>query len=439
MPAKRPDPVSLLEEQSRTRIPELVPVRHGRMMASPFAFYRGNAVGMATDLGAAPVSGLGVQLCGDAHLSNFGLFGSPERRLLFDLNDFDESTAGPWEWDVKRLAVSLVVAGRANGFSRKERRNSVLATVRRYRDALAEFASGRVLDVWYAHADFEEIRDLQRKKLSSSRRRAVDRTVLKARSSGSGKAFAKLAGITAEGARIKADPPLVTPIADLLSAAGRAEFEARLTELLGGYRRTLAPERRALFDQFEFVDLARKVVGVGSVGMRCWIVLLRGRDDSDPLFLQVKEAGPSVLKAHVPATLRRRSAPRNDGERVVTAQRLMQAASDIFLGWHRTEDLDGVTRDYYVRQLRDMKGAAAVDRMDPRAMTMYGQLCGWTLARAHSRSGDPIALAAYLGDDDSFPAAMAAYAESYADLNERDYDAFVDAVRSGRLQALHGI
>jgi uncharacterized protein (DUF2252 family) len=439
LPADRPDPVSLLEEQARSRVPELVPVRHGRMMVSPFTFFRGNALGMATDLGAAPVSGLGAQLCGDAHLSNFGLFGSPERRLLFDINDFDETLAGPWEWDVKRLAASLVVAGRGNGFSRKERRKCVLETVRRYRDASAEFGTMRNLDVWYARADIDEVEEALRNKMSASRRKNVDQALLKARGSGSIKAFAKLAEMTDDGVRIKADPPLVVPIADLLPEIGREELETEVKDLLNLYRRTLSSERRALFDEFEFVDMARKVVGVGSVGTQCWIVLLRGRDDGDPLFLQVKEAGPSVLKAKVPTVLRQRSAPRNEGERVVVGQRLMQAASDIFLGWQRLEGIDGQVRDFYVRQLRDMKGSAVVERMDPHGMTMYGQLCGWTLARAHACSGDRIALATYLNSDDAFPEAMVEYAESYADVNERDYLAFLDAIESGRLQAESGL
>ncbi|TCO20441.1 uncharacterized protein (DUF2252 family) [Kribbella steppae] len=439
LPPNRPDPVSLIEEQARSRIPELVPVRHGRMMLSPFTFFRGNARGMAIDLGAGPVSGLGAQLCGDAHLSNFGLFGSPERRLLFDINDFDETTAGPWEWDVKRLAASLSVAGRGNGFSRKERRKCVLETVRRYRDASAEFGTMRTLDVWYARADIEEVQEALQNKMSSSRRKNVDQALLKARGSGNLKAYSKLTELTDDGVRIKADPPLLVPIGDILPDAGREELETGIKELLTLYRRTLSNERRALFDEFEFVDMARKVVGVGSVGTRCWIVLLRGRDDGDPLFLQVKEAGRSVLRRHVPMALRQRSAPRNEGERVVVGQRLMQAASDIFLGWQRVEGIDGQVRDFYVRQLRDMKGSAVVEKQDPRGMTMYGQLCGWTLARAHARTGDRIALATYLNSDDAFPEAMVEYAEAYADQNERDYQAFVDAINSGRLQAESGL
>lgn len=438
LPSDRPDPVALLEEQARSRVPELVPVRHGRMMMSPFAFFRGNALGMATDLGAAPVSGLGVQLCGDAHLSNFGVFASPERRLLFDINDFDETIAGPWEWDVKRLAASLTVAGRGNGFSRKERRTCVLETVRRYRDASADFGTMRTLDVWYARADVDEVEQTLRNKLSSSRRKTIDQNLLKARGSGSLKAFTKLAEITDDGVRIKADPPLIVPIADLLPDTGREELETAIRGLMNLYRRSLPNERRMLLDQFEFVDMAWNVIGVGSVGTRCWIVLLRGRDDGDPLFLQVKEAGPSVLKSKVPTVLRRRPAHRNAGERVVVGQRLMQAASDIFLGWQRVEGIDGQTRDFYVRQLRDLRGAV-VEKMDPRGMTMHGRLCGWTLARAHAISGDRIALTAYLNSDDAFPEAMVEYAEAYADQNERDYQVFLDAIKSGRLEAESGL
>ncbi len=439
LPADRPDPVSLMEQQAQTRVPELVPVRHGRMMVSPFTFYRGNAKGMAIDLAATPVSGLGVQMCGDAHLSNFGLFASPERRLLFDVNDFDETIAGPWEWDVKRLAASIVVAGRGNGFARKDRRKSVLAAVRRYRDAMAEFAGMGALDVWYARAEVDEVMALIQSRLSATRRKNLDKTLAKARSSDRLKAFAKLTENVDGQVRIKADPPLMVPIADLLPDAARADLADEIRGVLNRYRRTLANDRRALLDQFEFVDLARKVVGVGSVGTRCWIVLLRGRDDTDPLFLQVKEAQTSVLKPHVPPAMRPRYTPRNEGERVVGGQRLMQAASDIFLGWDRLAGLDGRQRDFYVRQLRDMKGSAVVERLDPEAMGMYGMLCGWTLARAHARSGDPIAISAYLGDDDDFPKAIAAYAELYADQTERDHTAFLEGIRDGRLEAESGL
>ncbi|MEU8225591.1 DUF2252 domain-containing protein [Kribbella sp. NPDC048915] len=434
LPAERRDPVVLLEEQARSRLPELVPVRHGRMTMSPYAFFCGNAVGMATDLAVAPVSGLGVQLCGDAHLSNFGVFAAPERRLLFDINDFDETVSGPWEWDIKRLAASLAIAGRCNGFSRKERRKCVLGTAYRYRDAIAEFGTLRALDIWYARADVDEVYQML-PKATSSRRKNVDQSLLKARGSGNLKPLAKLTELTDDGVRIKADPPLLVPVAELLPEAEREELGTGIKELLTLYRRSLPIDRRVLFDQFEFADLARKAVGVSGVGTRCWIVLLRGRDDGDPLFLQVKEAAPSVLKGKVPTALRQRPAHRNDGERVVVGQRLMQAADDIFLGWRRTDGIDGQARDYYVRQLRDMKGAAVVQKLDPAGMTMFGQLCGWTLARAHARSGDRIALATYLNSDDAFPEAMAEYAEAYADQNERDYHVFLNAVETGRLAA----
>ena len=437
--ADRPHPVEVMEQQAATRVPELVPMRHGRMMVSPFTFYRGNAKGMAIDLAAAPVSGLSVQMCGDAHLSNFGVFGSPERRLLFDVNDFDETTRGPWEWDVKRLAASMVVAGRANGFTRKECRKIVRATTRRYRDATARFAGMRALDVWYARAEMDEIQQLVEARLDKRRRKNLDKSVAKALSSDSMKAFSKLAEVVDGHARIKADAPVVVPLRDMLDGDRRETFETQIEALLGRYRRTLPSDRRHLLDQFRFVDIARKVVGVGSVGTRCWIVLLEGRDQGDPLFLQVKEAEASVLSEHVPTAMRARYTPRNEGERVVGGQRLMQASSDIFLGWERAEGIDGHQRDFYVRQLRDMKGSGVVESMDPIALGAYGELCGWTLARAHARSGDAIALTSYLGEDDAFPDAVAAFAELYADRNEADYTGFVAAVRDGRLQAETGV
>jgi len=433
--SQRPDPVALLEEQERTRVPELVPVRHARMMASPFTFYRGNALGMAIDLGAAPTSGLIVQACGDAHLSNFGLFGSAERGLLFDVNDFDETLPGPWEWDVKRLAASLVVAGRGNGFSTKKRRKVVRATVRRYRDAAAEFASMRAVDVWYARADMGELSSLLGSQLGRKGTKQLDKAIAKARANDSLKAFGKLTEVVDGEVRIIADPPLLVPISDLVQDSSRQELEQDVRGLLDRYRRTLVSDRRTLLDRYRFVDLARKVVGVGSVGTRCWITLLQGRDGADPLLLQVKEAQPSVLKSQVPRGMRERYAPRNEGERVVNGQRLMQASSDIFLGWDRVIGLDGQQRDFYVRQLRDMKGSAVVEKMVPRGMRLYGEACGWTLARAHARSGDAIAISAYLGDDDAFPDAMVRFAERYADVNERDHQSLLEAVRTGRLQA----
>jgi uncharacterized protein (DUF2252 family) len=435
LPGDRPDPVALLQEQAASRVPELVPLRHARMMVSPFTFYRGNALGMAIDLGAAPTSGFRAQICGDAHLSNFGLFASPERQLLFDLNDFDETMPGPWEWDVKRLVASLAVAGRGNGFSRKERRKSVRATARAYRDATARFATMRILDVWYAHADVDAIAERLRGRLDERGMKAFAKAVAKARTSTSLKAFGKLTERVDGRVQIASDPPILVPVRDLLPDRAREELEAQIRHLLADYRRTLQPDRRALLDHFRFVDLARKVVGVGSVGTRCWIALLQGRDHNDPLLLQVKEASHSVLKGHVPKEMNESRPPRNQGERVVSGQRMMQAASDIFLGWQRAEGTDGRQRDFYVRQLRDMKGSADVERMVPDGLSAYGQVCGWTLARAHARTGDAIAVASYLGDDDAFPDAMVAFAERYADQNERDYDTFCQAVREGRLEA----
>jgi uncharacterized protein (DUF2252 family) len=405
------------------------------MMVSPFTFFRGNAQGMAIDLGAVPTSGLRVQVCGDAHLSNFGLFGSPERRLVFDVNDFDETLPGPWEWDVKRLAASLVVAGRANGFTPKQRRKVVRAAVRSYRDASARFAGMGALDVWYARAEMDDLNRVVENRLGKRGRKRVDKAVARARRNDRLTASGKLTTNVDGQARIVADPPLLVPISDLLPDTARHEVEQAAEGLLSGYRRTLDSDRRTLLDRYRFVDLARSVVGVGSVGTRCWIALLQGRDGKDALLLQIKQAEASVLQSQVPKEMRQRHKSGNQGERVVTGQRLMQASSDIFLGWERVIGVDGKQRDFYVRQLRDMKGSAAVEEMVPEGMRLYGEVCAWTLARAHARSGDAIAISAYLGEDDAFSDAIAAFAERYADVNERDYQSFVEAVRTGRLQA----
>jgi uncharacterized protein (DUF2252 family) len=434
LPADREDPVALMRAEDAGRLPELVPVRHERMLASPFAYFRGAAGLMARDLAAAPVSGLGVQLCGDAHLSNFGMFASPERRLLFDVNDFDETTPGPWEWDVKRLAASLAVAGRQNGFDRKARRKVVTAAVRRYRDAMIGFGGMRQLDVWYARADVDEVKGLLESKVSKAARRRFDKTVLQARGSDHLKASRKLTEVVDGQRRIKADPPLVVPLTDLVPDVERQALEEVLRSLLRRYRRTLLPDRQVLLDRYEFVDMARKVVGVGSVGTRCWIVLLQGRDEDDPLFLQIKEAGTSAVAPFVPRSLRPSHPPANEGKRVVDGQRLMQAASDLFLGWERATGIDGIQRDFYVRQLRDQKGSFPVEQMVPLGMGLYGEVCGWTLARAHARSGDAIAIAAYLGEgDDTFPKAVAEFAERYADQNERDHRRMSEVLRPGGL------
>ena len=431
-PPDRPDPIALLEEQGKTRVPELVPVRYGRMMVSPFTYYRGAALPMASDLASTPVSGLAVQACGDAHLSNFGIFGSAERRLVFDINDFDETLPGPWEWDVKRLAASLEVAARGNGFPLKQRREIVAAMVARYRQAMRDFAAMNNLGVWYARSDVDEVRAELNSEMRTRQRKAFDAGVAKAHTRDSMQAVAKLTQIVDGRPRILSDPPLLVPIDELLpKEADRASLRAQLADLIGKYQRTLETDRRYLLEQFEFCDMAHKVVGVGSVGTRSWIILMLGRDDSDPLFLQAKQAQPSVLSRFAGA-----SRYANQGQRVVAGQRLMQATSDIFLGWQRVEGgLDGGTRDFYIRQLRDWKFSLDVDAMIPRGMRLYGQLCGWTLARAHARSGDRIAIASYLGGSDVFDRAITDFAAAYADQNERDHQALVDAVTAGRITA----
>ncbi|MBR7831082.1 DUF2252 domain-containing protein [Actinospica sp. MGRD01-02] len=426
------DPIAILERQDADRVPELVPIRHGRMLASPFAFYRGGAAIMASDLAGTPDSGLHVQACGDAHLANFGLFASPERRLVFDVNDFDETHPGPWEWDVKRLAASLEIAARGNGFGRKHRRAIQMAAVRSYQHAMLEFAGMHELDVWYAQGDVHEIKKTLKDQLKKARRKAVDKSIAHARTRNSRRAMGKLTKLVDGRQRIVADPPLVVPVRDLLPPEELARFEAKIQRLLHSYRKTLQPDRRVLLNKFDYVDMARKVVGVGSVGTRCWITLMFGRDDDDPLFLQIKEAQRSVLEEYGGM----KPDPRHagcQGKRVVDGQRLMQAASDIFLGWESTEGIDGVRRDFYVRQLADWKGSANIEDMVPRDMIDYGKLCGWTLARAHARSGDRVAIAAYLGDDATFAHAIAEFSAAYADQNERDYAAMRAAMRSGRI------
>ncbi len=431
-PPDRPDPIGLLEEQAKARVPELVPVRWGRMMVSPFTFFRGAALPMASDLASTPVSGLAVQACGDAHLSNFGIFGSAERRLVFDVNDFDETLPGPWEWDVKRLAASLEVAARGNEFPGKQRRAIVGAAVARYRQAMRDFAGMTNLNVWYASADMDQLRAQFESKLQPRQRKVVQKGLEKARTRDSMQEVAKLTQIVDGRPRIISDPPLLVPIDELMpKETDRTAFEQQVGGLIGKYRRTLETDRRYLLEQYEFCDLARKVVGVGSVGTRCWIVLMLGRDDADPLFLQVKEAEASVLSRFVGA-----SKFANQGQRVVAGQRLMQASSDIFLGWQRTEaGLDGRPRDFYVRQLRDWKFSVDIENILPSGMRLYGELCGWTLARAHARSGDRIAIAAYLGGSDAFDQAITQFAAAYADQNERDHQSLVDAVASGRIIA----
>ncbi|MFH9863998.1 DUF2252 domain-containing protein [Streptomyces sp. NPDC017202] len=428
---KRPDPLEIIGRQSATRLPDLVPVRYGRMSESPFRFYRGAAAIMASDLAGTPTTGIRTQLCGDAHMLNFRLLASPERRLMFDINDFDETLPGPWEWDVKRLAASLAIAGRSNGFSTKERAAIVRATVRSYRESMRSFAGIGNLAVWYAQFDVDWVRARFGADLSARGRERWGQAVTKARSRDTLQAFAKLTRVVDGRRRITPDPPLVTPLEDLLPDDRRGRLEKQIGRLIECYGRTLPSDRRFLLEQYRVADMARKVVGVGSVGTRCWIVLLLGRDDEDPLFLQAKEADESVLAPHVGDT----GFP-TQGERVVSGQRLMQATSDIFLGWERVEGIDGRQRDFYVRQLRDWKGVAVAEDMVPRGMRTFGALCGATLARAHARSGDRIAIAAYLGGGDSFDRALVTFAERYADQNERDHQALVDAVGAGRLPAV---
>lgn len=433
-PSDRRDPIDVLEEQAKSRVPELVPIRYGRMLASPFAFYRGAAAVMASDLDSTPRSGITVQACGDAHLSNFGLFGSPERELLFDINDFDETLPGPWEWDVKRLAASLAVAGRANGFSDRERRDVVTASAGEYRTAMREFASMRNLDVWYSRLQLQAGLPRLRALLDKKALKAAERVVEKARTKDSMQAFEKLTHVVDGERRIISDPPLIVPIEEMMSAEQASRYQEMIRRFLRSYRRSLLGDRRHLLEDFRFVHLAHKVVGVGSVGTRAWIVLMLGRDDRDPLFLQAKEAQTSVLAPFVG-----KSRYAQEGQRVVEGQRLMQAASDIFLGWDRAEGLSGVTRDFYLRQLRDWKGSWPPEAMVPQAMNVYGRMCARTLARAHARSGDRIAIGSYLGGSDVFDRSIAEFAEAYADQNDLDYAALKEAAASGRIEAISGV
>jgi uncharacterized protein (DUF2252 family) len=434
LPADRRDPLELLESQARTRLPDLVPVRYGRMAASSFAYFRGAALPMASDLSATPVTGLPVQACGDAHLSNFGLFGSPERRLVFDINDFDETLPGPWEWDVKRLAASIEIAARENGLPTRQRRKIVVTAATRYREAMRDFASMSNLQVWYASLDVDQLQ--AQLKPTGRLRKAVGAGLARARSSDSMKALAKLTSTVDGRPQIISDPPLTIPVRDLIpdddNAAG---LTGMLHDLLASYRSTLPADTAELLGRYELADIARKVVGVGSVGTRCWIVLMLGPDGSDPLFLQVKEAEQSVL-----AEFAGPSQYSNQGERVVVGQRFTQAASDIFLGWVRVaRGVDDRQHDYYVRQLRDWKFAANVAGMPAGWLREYASACGWTLARAHAKTGDRFASAAYLGASDVFDQALADFAASYADQNERDHARFVDAIKSGRLPCEAGV
>jgi uncharacterized protein (DUF2252 family) len=435
----RPDPVTLLEQQAASRVPDVVPIRHGRMLASPFTFYRGSALIMAADLAATPVSGVTVQLCGDAHLSNFGLFGTPERQMLFDINDFDETLPGPWEWDVKRLAASFEIMGRDRGFSPDDRRAVVMAGVREYRIRMGRAAGMGSLDAWYEHFEVGMLlklvrREVRVKRVGKSEARAIEEMAAKARTRDSTRVFAKRTEEVEGELRIVADPPVIIPIEDIIPAGSEWENPAPIIKkLLSSYRRTLGRQHHPL-EEYRYVHAAYKMVGVGSVGTRCYIMLLTGRDQNDPLFLQVKEAQSSVLERFLGS-----STYSHHGERVVAGQRLMQAATDIFLGWQRITGLDGVTRDYYVRQFHDWKGSADVETLLVPGATLYARICGATLARAHARWGDRIAIASYLGKGETFDRAIADFSAVYADQNERDYAAFAAAVDSGRLAARTGV
>jgi uncharacterized protein (DUF2252 family) len=427
--ADRADPVGVLVEQGRSRVQDLLPIRYGRMAVSPFTFYRGAAAVMAGDLAGTPTSGLGVQACGDAHLSNFGGFAAPDRRLVFDLNDFDETLPGPWEWDLKRLAASFEIAARGNGFKRKERR-AVLSTVgSQYREAMRGFAKQSQLDVWYARLDAEVVLQQIRSAGGKAVRKA-ERGVAKARSKDSLRALDRLAHMVDGELRIVSRPPLVVPIEELLPEDEKIDVEALIREVLDRYAQSMKGDRRHLLGGYRFRHIAHKVVGVGSVGTRAWIILLTGRDDEDPLFLQAKEAQSSVLEPYAG-----KSRFGNHGRRVVEGQWLMQAASDSFLGWCAVAGIDDRERHFYVRQLWDGKGSPDVEAMNPGGMQVYARLCGWTLARAHARSGDPVAIGAYLGAGAGFDRALAEFADRYADQNERDHAAMLAAIDSGRVEA----
>lgn len=430
----RRDPVEMLEEQAKSRVPGLVPIRYGRMLVSPFTFFRGAAYPMAADLAGEPRSGLEVQLCGDAHLSNFGIFAAPDRRLMFSINDFDETLPGPFEWDLKRLAASFAVAGRDRGFDAKQRRPINRAVGRSYREAIKVFAGLSNLDLWYSRIDLDQIAALAAQQGSAKQLKRFDRNIAKARSKDSMRAFTKLTEIVDGEPRIASDPPLIVPIEEIAQDADPDAIEEFVHDAIRSYRRTLSGDRRRLLERFRYVHAARKVVGVGSVGTRAWIVLMLGRDEKDPLFLQLKEAQPSVLEPYLG-----KSAFNSHGQRVVEGQRLMQAASDIMLGWIRLTALDGESRDFYMRQLWDGKGSALVELMEPKVMLAYAGLCGHALAKAHARSGDAMAIASYLGSSDTFDRALATFAEAYADQNERDYEALKEAAETGRVAVEAGL
>ncbi len=437
----RPDPVELLERQATTRVPELVPIRYGRMLVSPFTFFRGAALIMASDLATTPSSGLKAQLCGDAHLSNFGLFASPERKLMFDVNDFDETLPGPWEWDLKRLAASVVIAARDQEFTAKEARTAAVAVGESYRLEMIRLAGLSTLDVWYSTidvagllADLQETAGKTKSKADKHMARRTAQIITKAHTRDNLQALSKLTTVVDGELRIASDPPLLVPTEELFSREMSDELRSSFRRLVRGYRRSLQTDRRHLLEEFQLVQIARKVVGVGSVGTRAWILLMVGRGNDDPLFLQAKEAEASVLEQFVG-----KSGYANHGERVVAGQHLMQAASDIFLGYQPVEGPDGVTRDFYIRQLRDWKGGIDVEGSIPQGLTKYVGVCAQALARAHARSGDRVAISSYLGNGPAFDRALAEFAEIYADQNERDYEALKKAEASGRITVQSGL
>jgi uncharacterized protein (DUF2252 family) len=439
-PQKSRDPVGLLLGQAKTRVPDLVPIRHGRMLVSPFTFYRGAALVMAADLHSTPTTDLRTQLCGDAHLSNFGAYASPERRLVFDINDFDETLPGPFEWDVKRLAASFVVAGRANGFTRKQYRKATLAATESYRTTMRAFAAQPILTVWYAHlemeqalADYKATLSPRQLKERKARIKATEGTLAKARTRDSLQAIGKLTSVVDGQRQISSNPPLIIRLDDMVDSDPK-EVREQLGALIDSYRNTLQSDRQRLLDHFRLIDVAHKVVGVGSVGTRAWILLLESGVENEALLLQAKQAGPSALTGYAG-----KSDYRNNGERVVAGQHLMQASSDIFLGWLRARPTGGRYTDYYLRQLRDWKVSAVIEDMIPPGMEQYARWCGWTLARAHARAGDRIAIASYLGKSTKFDNAIADFAEAYADQNERDHAALADAVKTGKVQAQSGV
>ncbi len=432
--AGRTDPLEILALQATTRLPDLVPIRYGRMASSAFSFFRGAAAVMAADLARMAQTGLDVQLCGDAHLSNFGGFASPERDMIFDVNDFDETIPGPFEWDLKRLAASFEVAGRDREFDEPTRRSIVMRSARSYRKAIRGFAGMRNLEIWYARLDTATLQARWGDQATHKMTEALQHRVTRAQSKDHLAALAKLTTERDGKLRFVSDPPLMVPAEEAFTDVYSYHNLTGLLGALSEYRLTLSGERQRLLDKYEFTDLARKVVGVGSVGTRCWVALFIGRDNEDPLILQVKEAERAVGEPFLA-----KCQFTNQGQRVVEGQRLMQGASDIFLGWDQFEGEDGVRRDFYLRQLWDWKLSAPIDRMPPDTMGIYADMCGWVLARAHARSGDAIAIGAYLGDGDRFDRSMGRFAAAYADQNEQDFTRLTKAIANGQVEALSGV